>query len=221
MSRKDIIHPVFLSCIQYAKDPFWKTLFEDLAYGKVPADTYISKNTLCCNNKKKNFRYKIVSTKSPELIYEEVYKLLHNRLGIFSTKEKASKLVSFNRAAMKVQEKNMEWSDIKKKNTKDHLIQLFVSDMRKKYSLNTQKSKQLLSLLFIAIMFKAIGNKDIHYSNGSIQSVDGLVFTKGNYHFNHDLYSRELGFAPEDITPTNIASREWAEYLKLLNKVSC
>ena len=57
--KKELLYPIFLECCQYTSDIFWENIFEDLAYGKTPYGTYVSKNFLICNNKKKNFSYKI------------------------------------------------------------------------------------------------------------------------------------------------------------------
>ena len=57
--RKEIVYPIFLECCQYTEDTFWESIFTDLAYGKPPYGTYISKGFLCCTHKKKDFSYKI------------------------------------------------------------------------------------------------------------------------------------------------------------------
>jgi hypothetical protein len=57
--KKEIIYPIFLECCQYADDTFWENIFEDLAYGKSPYGTYISKDFLCCGYKKKSLVTKL------------------------------------------------------------------------------------------------------------------------------------------------------------------
>ena len=57
--KKELLYPIFLECSQHADDTFWENIFEDLAYGKAPYGTYISKDFLCCGYKKKEFSYKI------------------------------------------------------------------------------------------------------------------------------------------------------------------
>ena len=57
--KREIIYPIFLECCQFTDDKFWENVFEDLAYGKTPYGTYISKDFLCCSYKKKEFSYKI------------------------------------------------------------------------------------------------------------------------------------------------------------------
>ena len=57
--KREIVYPIFLECCQFTDDKFWENVFEDLAYGKTPYGTYISKDFLCCSYKKKEFSYKI------------------------------------------------------------------------------------------------------------------------------------------------------------------
>ena len=69
MSANELIYPIFLEVCKYAdEDIFWKYVFEDLAYGRSPYGTYITKNFMCCNYKGKEFSYKIEVTKQPEVL---------------------------------------------------------------------------------------------------------------------------------------------------------
>ena len=86
-NKKEIIYPVFLECCQYTNDIFWENIFEDLAYGKTPYGTYISKDFLCCNYKDKEFSYKIEKKPSNQL-YSDIYGLLHKKLGLLSQRDK-------------------------------------------------------------------------------------------------------------------------------------
>ena len=59
MYVKKLVYPIFLNCCQYTDDIFWEDIFADLAFGKPPLGTYISKDFLCCSLKQKEFNYKI------------------------------------------------------------------------------------------------------------------------------------------------------------------
>ena len=88
--KQEIIYPFFLETCQYCNDIFWETIMEDLAYGKPPHGTYISKGFLCCSYKNKEFSYKL-ERKDPKILYQNIYDLLTEKLGILSYKEKAQK----------------------------------------------------------------------------------------------------------------------------------
>lgn len=174
--KREIIYPVFLECCQYADDTFWEGIFEELAYGKAPYGTYISKNFLCCSYKNKEFSYKI-ERKDPKELYDDIYKILTEKLGILSRKEKAQKKVLFTELEKNIKQSRKEWSSIRRKNVKDTLYEKYVIDMKKKYALSAKQSKYLLAIILISIMFKTITAKDITYSDDRIQNISGLEFS--------------------------------------------
>ncbi len=112
--KKDIVYPIFIECCSYATDTFWETIFEDLAYGKTPYGTYISKDFLSCKYKKKDFSYKI-ERKHPQIIYNEVYDLLANKLGLLSQQEKNKKKKIFIDMENNLKDSRKNWNNIKKK----------------------------------------------------------------------------------------------------------
>ena len=215
--KKDIIYPVFLECCQHADDSFWENIFEDLAYGKTPYGTYISKEFLCCSYKNKEFSYKIERKKSIEL-YNDIYTLLTNKLGILSNKEKIKKRVDFNNTESRIKECRQEWGDIRKKNIKDLLVEKYVIDMKKKHSLSIKQSKYLLSILFIAIVFKVISTEDIEYSKGKIQNINGIEFCNNKIIIKKNIYDISIDFSPETCTNKKVMGENWEKYLNTLRK---
>jgi len=166
MYVKKLVYPIFLNCCQYTDDIFWEDIFADLAFGKPPFGTYLSKDFLCCSLKQKEFNYKI-ENKDSVTVYKEVFYLLRNRLGIFSRQEKVPKISDFKK-----------WNDIKKKNLKKLLIELFVIRMKTKHSLSITQTRNLLSTILNALVFKVITTTDIDYSNGRINKIEGINFSK-------------------------------------------
>ena len=166
MYVKKLVYPIFLDCCQYTDIIFWEDIFANLAFGEPPCGTYFSKNFLCCSLEQKEFNYKI-ENKDSETLYKEVFSLLRNRLGIFSHQEKVEKINDIK-----------NWNDIKKKKIKELLIELYVSRMRTKYSLSIKQARYLLSTILIAMVFKVITVNDIDYSNGRINKIEGINFSK-------------------------------------------
>lgn len=215
--RKEIIYPIFLECCQYADDTFWENIFEDLAYGKAPYGTYISKDFLCCNYKKKEFNYKI-ENKEASKMYDEVYSLLTKKLGLLSQKEKVKKRKAFIDAEESIKESRKNWSDIRKKNTKELLIELYVTRMKNKHSLSIKQARYLLSIIMISLIFKVIVAEDIDYRDGSIHHIEGIDFTKNHIFIERDLYKFEVSFAPHIVLDKKLMSDNWEKYLKELRK---
>jgi len=215
--QKDIIYPIFFECCEFAADNFWKNIFEDLAYGKTPYGTYINKNFLCCSYKNKEFSYKI-ERKDSQIIYNDIYNLLANKLGILSRKEKVKKLVAFHKTESRIKEFRQEWSNIRKKNIKDLLVEKYVIDMKNTYGLTIKQAKYLLSVLFMAIVFKVITSKDIDYSDGKIQNIKGIEFSKKKIILKRNIYTSDLNISPEIFTDKQLMSENWGKYLKDLRK---
>lgn len=219
-SNKEIVYPVFLECYQYTPDTFWENIFEDLAYGKTPYGTYISKDFLCCNYKDKEFSYKIERTKSSRIIYDEVCDLLVNRLGLLSQKDKVKKRSEFKIVEENIKESRKDWSSIRKKNVKEFLIENYVIDMKNTHNLTIKQAKYLLSIIFIAIVFKVINSKDIEYSDGKIHNINGIDFEKKKIVLRKNIYDIEVSFAPSIIIDKKLMSDNWEKYLSTLRKIS-
>lgn len=218
-SNKDIIYPVFLECYQYTPDIFWENIFEDLAYGKTPYGTYISKDFFCCNYKDKEFSYKIEKDKSSRVIYDEVYDLLVNKLGLLSQKDKVKKRSDLHIVEENIKANRKDWSTIRKKNVKDFLIEKYVIDIKNKYNFTIKQAKYLLSVIFIAIVFKVITSKDIEYSDGKIKNINGIEFEKKQIVIKKNIYNIEVSFAPSIIIDKKLMSDNWEKYIATLRKI--
>lgn len=215
--QKEILYPVFFECCQYTEDTFWRNIFEDLAYGKTPYGTYINKNFLCCNYKDKEFSYKIIK-KNPEQIYNDINKLLTKKLGILSHKEKLNKRVKFHQIETQIKDNRQDWSNIRKKNIKEFLIECYVVNMKKKHSLTFKQSKLLLSIITISIVFKVITSKHIHYSNGKIDHIEGIDFKNKKIHVKRNPHNINISFSPEiSVDKKNIVVN-WEKFLINMRK---
>ena len=84
----------------------------------------------------------------------------------------------FNNIENEIKEYRKSWSNIRKKNIKDLLIESYIIDMKNKHCLTIKQSRTLLSLIFIGMVFKVITVKDIVYENGCIKNIEGISFKK-------------------------------------------
>ena len=217
--KKELIYPILLECCHYTKDIFWENIFEDLAYGKTPYGTYISKNYLCCRYKKKEFTYKI-EKKDPKVLHDEIYSILNQKLGILSNQEKLNKKKDFTEIEANIKGSRKNWSDIRKKNIKKLLLEIYVINMKNKYSLSVKQTKYLLSIILMAIVFKVIIVSDIEIENGYIKNIKGINFTKNNFSINKDLYVMD-NFTPSIINYKKTMNCNWEKYLEGVKKLSC
>jgi len=218
--KRDIIYTRFLECSNYATDQFWENIFEELAYGKCPYGTYISKDFLCCNFKNKDFNYKIEKNKDALVIYNEVYNLLTTKLGLLSQNDKQKKRKAFKDFEDNIKDSRKCWNDIRKKNIKELLIEIYVTDMKVKYNLSIQDSRYLLSLIYMAMLFKVISSNDIIYENDRIVNVKGISFHDKKIIIERELYQIENNISPTIILDKKLLSDNWEKYIKDLYKIS-
>lgn len=187
--RRDVIYPIFLKCISYIEDEFWKETFEEMSYGNCYQGSYISKGFLCSNIKGKEFVYKFID-KEPEKIYQDVTKLLKEKLNIMSKNDRKILINEFEEVEKMLKSvKDTEWTEIKKKSYKDILFQNFLIKAKKEYELRDIQVKRLYNSINLGLMLKSIKNSDIVYKNGEILEIKGIQFTKNKYKIDIDIYS--------------------------------
>jgi hypothetical protein len=214
-AKREILYPVFLECCAHTPDNFWEGVFEDLAYGKCPYGTYISKGFLSCSHKKKEFSYKIES-KDSEVIYNEVYVLLTEKLCLLSQKDRNKKknaIIATGRSSV-----NQEWGSIRKKSIKDMCVEKFVVESREKYNLTYSQARYLLSIIVIALVFKALISKDITYENGKITEIQGISFLSGEMIIDEALRSIDTKTSHVVMDEKKTMSDTWEKYMKELRK---
>jgi hypothetical protein len=191
-SNNEILFPIFLHCVEYSLDKFWGKIFEDLSYGKTPYGVYFNRDCLCCGKGKTGESTHILDTKDPEQLHDNVYRLLNGTMGIMSPDERLKKQQDF----IDIEEANKsnlnKWSDIKKKTTKDLLIELFAVEMKRTHNLNIKQTRYLISFICMAILFKSITPYHIEMDNGRIVNIIGIDFTDSHMDFDLELYSAEL-----------------------------
>ena len=225
INKKEVQFPYLLECCKFTKNMFWENIFENLAYGISPYGTYISKGFLCCSYKKKEFSYKL-ERKDIEIAYNDIHELLSEKLGILSHMETMQKKLTLFELE-KNQTIHLKWSDIRKKNTKELHIELYICRMRHKYSLSIEQSKYLLYMLYISIAFKLILPTDINYKNERIININGITFSKNKIHFDNDIYKNTEGEISYDKKKSEIKneslssmSEYWDKYIDGLHKIN-
>lgn len=216
--KKEIVYPIFLECCEFIEDTFWKNVFEDLSYGKCPYGTYITKDFLCCNYKNKEFSYKIENKNSKEL-YTDVYLLFVKKLGLMSYKDKIEKKINFDNIQIEIKESRKNWANIRKKNMKDLLIENYVINMKHKYFLTVKQSQELLSAIFIGMVFKVINVKDIDYDNGVIKNISGINFKKKQIIYERDIYNFDTAISRYILIEKKLMSDSWYKYIETLKKI--
>jgi len=208
--KKNIFYPIFIKCLSYIYDPFWRFVYEDLAYGRCPYGIYLQKNYLCCCIKNKEFTYKIEEEKPIEIIYNETYYLLKHRVGLLSEKEK---LIQRERVLKTRINKKEEWINVKKKMIRDTLLENFVLTKSQDYLLSINVSKKVLSLIIVGLMFKTLNAKDIYYKDGFIKDINGFAFHDKKVLITKNIYLSKNNKPAEDDTNLRYLYTFWPVYV--------
>ena len=213
MRNKEIKNHVFLECLQHTDNKFWQSLFEELAYGVTPHGTYFCGDLFCCKFKNKSFTYNYTEKDSLTL-FNEISELLKNKLNIFSEIER--KNIKLNVKNSLENQLNKSWSSIKKKNLKELLIKIFISNMKNKHNLSEQQAKDAYLYINLAIIFKTITPDDIVYDGENVVSIKGMEFKEGEVIFNKDIESiidTEIDEYDFVVDKTNV-SDDWDKFIK-------
>ena len=141
------------------------------------------------------------------------------KLGILSSKDKNNKQIDFKNIENELKECRKNWSNIRKKNIKDLLIERYVLNMKDKYLLTFKQAQELLSHIFIGLVFKVISVKDIKYNDGVITSIDGITFENKKINMQKNIYDNEIEFRKCIIIDKNEMSENWYKYISNLKKI--
>lgn len=216
--KKEIVYPFFIECCKYTEDIYWKSIFEDLAYAITPYGVYVNKGFLICNYKDKEFSYKIQKKESQEL-YNDIYNIFKNKLGLMSREEIIKKRTTIDNMKDDIR-CYTDWSNIKKKNIKEMLIENYAINIKAQYSLSISQTRYLVSIIFLAFIFKVLSADDITISDGHINSIKGFEYDTGKIIMTKDIYDINTSIGPEIIIEKKLMSDEWYKYMTSVKKMS-
>lgn len=214
---RELLYPFFIECCNCTDDSYWKTIFEDLAYGITPYMTYISKDMLICNHKDREFAYRICK-KDPMILYNEIIGLFKTKLGLLSYVEIISKRNDIEQFYDNPVNTN-DWVSIKRKTVKEIYIEKFIIDMKSKYSLNIAQTRRLSNVIFLAFVYKVITPADIVIDNGVIEYIDGIEISENGVVLKRNIYDIQINLTTEIVVDKKLMSEEWSRFLANLKKV--
>lgn len=215
MRGDDILHPVFLNCCRLTVDKFWENIFEDLAYGVTPYGAYIQNNAINYKSKVGVTISVIIYNDDPERTYSNVYDMLSNTMNISSPDQRLQAQTTFKSFEDEYANSRENWSDIKRKNTKDILIDMFTVRMRTQNKLSITETQILRSKISTAILFNVIDSSDIIMKEGEIDSINGIEFKDRKVVYEFDLVSDEVS-KPNVLlidNKTTKMSDKWEKYV--------
>ena len=177
MTDTKVVHPIFMKCLDYILDPFWKTMFVSLANGKYPRGVRVANNVLTVRTKDTPFGIDSVNLEKadPKSVYLSVCSLLKMNLKISSSLDKKKQKMKLDDIRCDL-EKMYEgtWSQINSRTVRQELIEKYILSLRDKYKLTLHETNRIYSFVNLAFLFKRYTSKDVVYENGSILSIGDL-----------------------------------------------
>ncbi len=212
-ARRELIYPLILQCCSYANDTYWENILEDIAYGRAPYHTYINNDNLTSSTKNGEFSINLaVEDSSPEELCKKICDTLREKVGIMSRMERIQSKEKFNSHESRLHRSQDNWSMIKKKNLKDLLVENYIVRMKEKHDLSVAEARKALSLIFVAMVFKVITQKDIHYYDGKIHDIEGISFSGKKIIMEREIYNTEKDHSVQLIMEKNLMSTFWDKY---------
>lgn len=196
MTRQLVLNEIFEKCSEMTNDKFWKTLFTDAARNKMPKGFFL-------NNKKITYRHgnKIHHCeipKSPKTAYETLIAFFQN-IGCMNSEQDIANNKKDEEENLPKSKKITKWSDLKKKNIKDHLIENFISKKIKEHNMNKEEETEFITTVnkgFLNNAFKTIKIKD-----GEIESIEELLYDSdaNRYYFINNKQNRTKKNVVEEV----------------------
>lgn len=178
LGTSTIMYPVFLECSNIGDDIYWKKFFNDLSIGRCPKSIYINNDFILSSNRKYPFSFNIPTTYTKEdviNIYNNLKRLLLENTDICSDNDIKLKNEEMIKTHKEITN-DTQWSDIKKKHTKEILILNFVVDMKNVYDLNNCAMRHLFSLITLSFLYKTHTSKDIIFENKKILQIKDIIY---------------------------------------------
>jgi hypothetical protein len=168
---KQEIGKILRELSKLSNDEYWKNIFEDLGNGKYSNTIFVDGNTIYCSNK---CSYGIQIEKPLQETYEELCEFLSKNAKLVSQQENDKKVKLIE--SKKTRKKSNKWSSIKKKTFREISIINFVLESKKKYALNKEKTRDLLTLINMGFIYKLQDSDNVQFDNGKITSIDGIEY---------------------------------------------
>lgn len=178
--KKKVLHPVFAECAKLTTDRFWKDLFEKASFGKLLRGFTINRDYLIYKRGSKSDSVFIPN--SPHEAYSVCVSFFQSSAKIYSDED--LRKIREEERLMQLQEQLRErtWSKTLKRQ-KEVLIETYIYELKKKYSLGIEEGKKLEDLINIGLLYNYFNKDNIILEDGMISDIKGLQYneTKGEF----------------------------------------
>ena len=203
----EIKYVLFLECACLSEDKFLYSLFDQMGYGNLPIGCYIKNDILRLRGSKEAFV--ILDSENIHDTHKKLCSFIRNDLNLIAPIERLERL-NDTKVATPMWE---SWHNVRSKNDKDLLIDMFVLDRKKQFKLSIADTRILRSRIQTGILLKNIGI--IEMKNNRIDDISGILFKKGlvNYSENESVIADQNSETP---TPKKMSDLWKKHILKLV-----
>lgn len=225
MKHKRQWSTVFSQCSTLSTDAPWKKIFDNMLHDVFPLGITLRKDTLSSDIKGMEWTYTLDTKKPiPQIMDELTSRLdtvIQSSMVIHNTKSTVVSDVDVppnNDNVLDDPDNVSSWTQVKRKIIRDTLLERYVLEKGKVFSLSPMRMRRFLSFLIIGLMFKTICSHHIEYRKGYIQHIDGFQFHQDQIILTKNIYgtisSPQTMTTIEPIRPSvSSLSDSWVQYL--------
>jgi len=168
------IYPKFLECAEYTFDPFWQTLFHELAAGRCPRGCKLVRNQLYFHSSPRGVT-SVELPQDPRELFLFTIDFFRERFRLVSKRDKKRVELDMDKARQELEDTyRLPWGQIKKKNVRTELFTEFLIQLGHKYQMSNNQLTQLENELQLAFERHVLLSSDVDYRNGRIYKIKGL-----------------------------------------------
>lgn len=201
-------YPEFIKCFEKTDSVFWQRLLEDFANGDFPPNVYVKNNKLCFG---RDFHVSLSSSN----LFECVKDLIENKL-CFSTSTQEGQRAQYYQLLSSLEPSPIaSWSGLKRRENKHASLERYVVQNMRSDNLSLQKARLLISLVFVAFVFKTIDPNSVRVGEGrNIAKIAGVELRNGNIVLNRDIYPQDPSPNTCEMVSKTSMCLGWNNYIK-------
>jgi hypothetical protein len=179
----EIKNDIFSKCAQLCQDNFWKTHFDNAAFGIFPRGFTYSNGIVIYRAKSKSKKaFYCEINLDPKIAISQFKQFLQERAGVMSEDDTERKQIDLERLMEANPSNNIDsWNSIKTSTSRNIMIGFFVDKLGLNYNLTLKERHNLANLIKLGVSAGYFDSSNIIVNQGQIISIDGLMRDNKNF----------------------------------------
>jgi hypothetical protein len=200
--KEIVVNPEFMAIVDEIKDPEWKRILSFAAIGKFHKGmTYENFTLVFKKNQRVLFSKKLEGSDREKCL--QYIELIKSKLSERSEKDNEESRDKQQQSDVNLNNMYSSWSDVRKKDEKLSLIEIFIEGQNKRMNLSSTEYQDLRETIFRAFCADLFNNDTISLLNGKINNISCITFDFQTREFrisdfNHSSSKAEEIFLPEE-----------------------